>query len=164
MSIISLVHHAHHLSHHAPTTLVRERRVVSRRTTLALATTFARHLPRGICNPKEHAARRSQLSRSAGPTPVRTRSTSHISHPFWFKDTCFKDTRRKNDRSCAAFVFLADNISDPAKQDAGNTVTDSKISSVAAEFHGAPGVAVFYARGTALVRTTWPFCRRYHRP
>jgi hypothetical protein len=32
-----------------------------------------------------------------------------------------------------------------------NTVSDCEIRSVANEFHGAPGIAVFYARGTSLV-------------
>ena len=43
------------------------------------------------------------------------------------------------------------NISEPAGQDADNAVTDCLITNVANEYHGAPGVAVFYARGTSLV-------------
>ena len=39
------------------------------------------------------------------------------------------------------------NISDPNQHDANNKLSDSHISRVAQEFHGAPGVAVFYARG-----------------
>eukprot|EP01052_Picozoa_sp_SAG31_P024017 SAG31_NODE_2017_length_6663_cov_3.680530_4_plen_280_part_00 len=43
------------------------------------------------------------------------------------------------------------NITDRSKHDAGNTVSDCRIVDVATEFHGAPGVAVFYSRGTRLV-------------
>ena len=43
------------------------------------------------------------------------------------------------------------NLTDRSKHDADNSVTDCKISNVATEFHGAPGVAVFYARGVSLV-------------
>jgi hypothetical protein len=43
------------------------------------------------------------------------------------------------------------NITDASKQDADNVLTDSTITTAAAEFHGAPGVTVFYARGTSLV-------------
>jgi len=43
------------------------------------------------------------------------------------------------------------NISDPARHDAGNVVANCRISAVANEFHGAPGIAVFYTRGTSLV-------------
>jgi|EP01047_Picozoa_sp_COSAG01_P064960 hypothetical protein len=43
------------------------------------------------------------------------------------------------------------NISDPTQQDANNVISDCSISRVATEFHGAPGIAVFYARGTSIV-------------
>lgn len=43
------------------------------------------------------------------------------------------------------------NITDRTKHDADNTVSDCRILDVAAEFHGAPGLAVFYARGTRIV-------------
>ena len=43
------------------------------------------------------------------------------------------------------------NVTEPAGQDADNAVTDCLITNVANEYHGAPGVAVFYARGTSLV-------------
>lgn len=43
------------------------------------------------------------------------------------------------------------NLTDRSQHDADNSVTDSIIARVASEFHGAPGLAVFYSRGTALV-------------
>ena len=39
----------------------------------------------------------------------------------------------------------------PSLHDAGNTLADSVVQSAGQEFHGAPGVAVFYSRGTRII-------------
>ena len=43
------------------------------------------------------------------------------------------------------------NITNRSQHDADNTISDCQVTNVASEFHGAPGFAVFYARGTSLV-------------
>lgn len=43
------------------------------------------------------------------------------------------------------------NETDPARQDADNSLTDSVVRDVAREFHGAPGISIFYGRGSSIL-------------